>query len=244
MKCFSKTVMQPYALTLLVSVVVHVVLVASLGHAARHAPPPQARHLVEVSMVQQPAPPPPPRLPALHTMLHPQVTPHAVLAPQAPSHARTPPQALPPPNQTPPADPPPKTVVPVFGINLSSTAPESSFAVPIGSTLMAEPNGTGPVRPYAVPEYEVSERPHRLRECIAAYPEEAKRQGVEGRVTLDVEVLENGHVGEVRLVKGLGHGLDEAAIEALKECRFRPAKLGDMPVPTRIQYVYNFIIEN
>lgn len=56
------------------------------------------------------------------------------------------------------------------------------------------------------------------------YPEIAKRAGVEGRVHVLAFVDENGNVTKVDLIKGLGAGLDEAAMNAVRQTKFKPGK--------------------
>lgn len=56
------------------------------------------------------------------------------------------------------------------------------------------------------------------------YPEIAKRAGVEGRVHVLAFVDENGNVTKVELIKGLGAGLDEAAMNAVRQTKFKPGK--------------------
>jgi tol-pal system protein YbgF len=56
------------------------------------------------------------------------------------------------------------------------------------------------------------------------YPADALKLGIEGDLTLRVELDETGHVHGARVVSGLGHGLDDAAIFALThKCKFTPA---------------------
>jgi len=57
-----------------------------------------------------------------------------------------------------------------------------------------------------------------------AYTDEAKALKVEGTVTLDVEFASSGEVHVLRVIQGLGHGLDEAASRAAERIRFRPAQ--------------------
>ena len=45
----------------------------------------------------------------------------------------------------------------------------------------------------------------------------------------------DGRVSQLHLVSGLGHGLNEAAIAALKACRFSPGEKNGGPVPVRIR---------
>ncbi|KUG25566.1 hypothetical protein ASZ90_004613 [hydrocarbon metagenome] len=56
------------------------------------------------------------------------------------------------------------------------------------------------------------------------YPEIAKRAGVQGRVFVKAFVDENGHVVKVELLKGIGAGCDEAAMEAVKNTKFTPGR--------------------
>ncbi len=55
------------------------------------------------------------------------------------------------------------------------------------------------------------------------YTDEARRLGIEGEVLLDVVFLASGQIKVNGVMKGLGHGLDEAAIRAAQQIRFKPA---------------------
>jgi TonB family protein len=55
------------------------------------------------------------------------------------------------------------------------------------------------------------------------YSEEARRLGLEGEVLIQVVFPASGAVRVIRVTKGLGHGLDEAAIRAARQIRFKPA---------------------
>ncbi len=55
------------------------------------------------------------------------------------------------------------------------------------------------------------------------YTNEARNLKLEGEVLLEVEFAANGQLHVNRVVKGLGHGLDEAAIAAANKIRFKPA---------------------
>jgi TonB family protein len=62
-----------------------------------------------------------------------------------------------------------------------------------------------------------------------AYTLEAEELHLEGEVLLNVVFLASGGMRFVRIVHGLGHGLDEAAAEAAEHIRFRPASCGGVP---------------
>ena len=55
------------------------------------------------------------------------------------------------------------------------------------------------------------------------YTDEARKLGIEGEVLLDVVFLASGQIKVEGVSKGLGHGLDEAAIRAAQQIRFKPA---------------------
>src|SRR5262249_9759915 len=56
------------------------------------------------------------------------------------------------------------------------------------------------------------------------YTEEARKAKMQGSVTLEVLVRADGRVGRVRIVKGIGLGLDERAVDAVRSWRFEPAR--------------------
>jgi len=66
------------------------------------------------------------------------------------------------------------------------------------------------------------------------YPETARRAGIEGRVYVQFIVNENGQVENPRIIRGLGGGLDEEAIRAVKHAEFKPGIQRGQPV--RVQY--------
>jgi TonB family protein len=63
-----------------------------------------------------------------------------------------------------------------------------------------------------------------------AYSDEARKLGLEGEVLVEVVFLASGSVRVVRVRNGLGHGLDEAAIRAAEQIRFKPALQDGIPV--------------
>jgi len=62
------------------------------------------------------------------------------------------------------------------------------------------------------------------------YTEEAKQLKLEGEVLLEVLFSANGQVHVNRVVRGLGHGLDQAAVTAASQMRFKPAQRMGSPV--------------
>lgn len=62
------------------------------------------------------------------------------------------------------------------------------------------------------------------------YTKEARDLKLEGEVLLEMSFTASGTLTVNRVVKGLGHGLDEAAIAAAQKIRFKPAMRGGQPV--------------
>jgi TonB family protein len=62
------------------------------------------------------------------------------------------------------------------------------------------------------------------------YTDEARSMRLEGEVLLEVSFSANGTLHVNRVVRGLGHGLDEAAVAAANKIRFKPALSGGQPV--------------
>ncbi len=62
------------------------------------------------------------------------------------------------------------------------------------------------------------------------YTDEARSLKLEGEVLLEVEFAANGQLHVNRVVRGLGHGLDEAAIAAANKIRFKPAMRNGQPM--------------
>jgi periplasmic protein TonB len=65
-----------------------------------------------------------------------------------------------------------------------------------------------------------------------AYPEAARSAKVEGKVRVEVTLDANGRVTGARVVSGLGHGLDEAALSAARAATFSPASQCGRDVPS------------
>jgi TonB family protein len=63
-----------------------------------------------------------------------------------------------------------------------------------------------------------------------AYTEEARNLKLEGEVLLEVEFAANGQLHVTRVVRGLGHGLDENAVAAANKMRFKAALRNGQPV--------------
>jgi protein TonB len=71
-------------------------------------------------------------------------------------------------------------------------------------------------------------------QSLIVYPEIAKRAGVQGRVFVKAFVDKNGNVHKVELIKGIGAGCDEAALEAVRKTKFKPGMQRGKPVNVQV----------
>jgi protein TonB len=74
------------------------------------------------------------------------------------------------------------------------------------------------------------------------FSEEARKAKFMGVVLVNLVVDTKGLPENVRLVRGVGMGLDEKAIEAVKQYRFKPAMENGKPVPVQLNVEVNFQI--
>ena len=95
--------------------------------------------------------------------------------------------------------------------------------------------GGGPYRPGAG-----ITAPAILREVKPDYTDEGRRRHIEGDVVLEIVVRSDGSVGSVKLLQGLGAGLDQRAIDAVRQWRFSPAKRYGVPVDVMVEVAMEF----
>jgi TonB family protein len=95
--------------------------------------------------------------------------------------------------------------------------------------------GGGPYRPGAgiAP-------PRLLREVKADYTDQARRAGITGDVVLEIVVRRDGSVGDVKVLQGLGGGLNDRAVQAVRQWRFAPATRLGSPVDVIVEVAVEF----
>jgi TonB family protein len=82
--------------------------------------------------------------------------------------------------------------------------------------------------------------PRLVREVKADYTEEGRRRALSGEVLLEIVVRSDGSVGDVKLLQGLGSGLDERAMQAVRQWRFSPATKQGAPVDVLVEVAVEF----
>lgn len=95
--------------------------------------------------------------------------------------------------------------------------------------------GGGPYRPGSGVD-----PPRLLREVKADYADDARRANIEGEVLLEIVVRRDGTVGDVKVLRGLGGGLNERAVDAVRQWRFSPARLKGTPVDVVVEVGVEF----
>jgi periplasmic protein TonB len=95
--------------------------------------------------------------------------------------------------------------------------------------------GGGPFRPGSG-----IDPPRLLKEVRADYTEDARRRGLVGEVVLEIVVRRDGLVGDVRILQGLGGGLNDRAVEAVRQWRFSPAQRRGTPVDVIVEVAVEF----
>jgi TonB family protein len=94
-----------------------------------------------------------------------------------------------------------------------------------------------------VGQLEFAGGPRVLHQVVPSYPDELRRQGIEGQVELRVGIDEEGNVGGVRILKSLHPYLDNSAVQALKQWKYEPVLRNGVPVPVVVTMTVNFTRE-
>ena len=141
------------------------------------------------------------------------------------------PEAAPPPKA---ADNPALDGLPDFGVSLTGGVNGTGIALPIGGggPPRNEPRALEKVVRKAAPVAaalpsdgcdEPAAKPKPISVPQPGYTDDAQAAAVEGKVRVQLTVDETGKVVDVKLIAGLGHGLDEAALAAARRATFEPA---------------------
>jgi protein TonB len=243
----------------IVTAAIAVVFHGAIGVAMlRDTDKPRARpRTIEVEFRRPKAAPPPPAPPrALPVPTEPV---HAARAPRR-KLALAEPRPTPAPAAATPAPRPAAPAPPQFGIAMDSpVAADSPVSAPVGGTTRADPGSPRAARgggaasagsegdaTTPVSELEIKVMPEIDTDACGrtiTYPDDAAKSGVQGDVRLRVTLDQRGRVRAARVLSGLGHGLDQAAVEALTHrCRFTPAIAKDgRAVPFVVEsYTFHF----
>jgi TonB family protein len=226
------------------------------GGLKQPAPPPKAQ-MKGPSRLRSPIPPPR-RL----TARKPEPKVERPITPP-PRPAPVPKPVEPPPPAPPPPQPMPQVVAPVVSSapdpkdragTLESTSDANSQGPGTGGgagsgqgTGIGEGDGSGigpgsgggtgggPYRPGSgiTP-------PSLLREVKPEYTADGRRRSIEGDVVLEIVVRRDGSVGDVKILQRLGAGLEQRAVEAVRQWKFAPARRFGTPVDVVVEVAVEF----
>jgi TonB family protein len=83
-------------------------------------------------------------------------------------------------------------------------------------------------------------QPQLISQPKPGYTEAARQNKIAGKVVLSVEFRADGTIGDVQVVRSLGYGLDECAVDSARQIRFRPAIKDGVPVVYRSRVEFSW----
>jgi protein TonB len=182
----------------------------------------QAPTVITVREVARKAPPPPPPLPTPPPPTPAPPAPAAKPAPPRPVAARRAAPAATPAPSAPAAAPAPVALgltlgnAEGHGPAVAAPPPAEAPPPPKARTLVAAaPVAAGCTDPIV--------KPKPIRVVQPAFTQDAQDAGITGKVRIEITISATGEVTAARVIEGLGHGLDESALEAAKQSSFEPA---------------------
>ncbi|MCD6101813.1 MAG: TonB family protein [Candidatus Cloacimonetes bacterium] len=143
---------------------------------------------------------------------------------------------------------PPEEVKPIIPLTIEESDLESDEEIEeietIGPTTLDLTKPPPVTRIGTTPKFVIyEEEPIPIKKVWPEYSDFARQSGLEGTVVVQAEVFEDGTVGAVEIVKSLQSGpggLDELAIEAVKQWKFIPAKNQGKPIAIWVTFPIKF----
>jgi protein TonB len=169
------------------------------------------------------------------------VEPTPVPAPKAAPHRSAPPPPAP---VAAPVAPP----APDFGFVMGAGGGPGGIAIPTGpppAPVAKAPPAHKILAAAAAPEggcEDAEVKPKATSMPHPAYTDEARAAAIEGKVRVELSIDANGQVTDARVIEGLGSGLDEAAVAALRGATFSPATKCGKPVATTFVVAIRFAL--
>lgn len=87
--------------------------------------------------------------------------------------------------------------------------------------------------------FAVSEKPQIIKKEVPLYPDLARKAQIEGKVVVTVTIDKKGNVEKAIIFKSIPM-LDEAAVAAAMQCKFKPAKQRDKFVKVKMNIPFDF----
>lgn len=203
----------------------------------------------------EPEPEPPPVIPEPEPEPEPEPPPPAP-EPEPPPPPKPAPAPAPPPPAAAPEPPPTEDAAPAdaadsepafadLGLVMGGGGPGGvAVAAPKGPARQApkRPEQVASAKPAAPTCAEAATKAKPKKVVPPSYTTEAQQAEIEGRVRLEVVVDEAGRITAAKVLRGLGYGLDEAALAAAKEMVFEPARRCGKPVASTLTFNMRFTL--
>lgn len=142
-------------------------------------------------------------------------------------------------------DPTPDDPEPVRELEVD--LPDLDYDLPLGELNLEIPEGPpGPPGPSLGDVLQVGgdvQAPVKLHAPRPGYTEEARQARIQGVVMLQVIVDTEGNVIDPKILKGLPMGLDQQAVETVRQWKFKPALRNGEPVPVYYNLTINFSLQ-
>lgn len=91
---------------------------------------------------------------------------------------------------------------------------------------------------------EATEPPVPVRTVSPAYPEELRRAGIPGVVTVSCTIDEKGNVTDAKVIKTSNAAFSGPALDALARWKFKPARRAGNAVPIKVSFPIKFQLED
>ncbi len=211
-----------------------------LGFGLGSIPPRKHREIVAITVSETKKKPPPPHV-------DPPPPEHELPAPR-PTRAKS----APPPAKAQPIAPSANAqasssldALPDFGLALSGGG-SGGLAIPSGSGGGGAPTAAAGAKVLSRAPIKAGDcadppaKPKLLSRPSPTYTDAARAAGVSGKVRVEITVDEQGRVVSVRVIQGLGYGLDESALAAARALTFEPAVRCGKPSTATFKIGFNF----
>jgi len=132
------------------------------------------------------------------------------------------------------------TAAPTATDTTASAAPIPAEAVPEVSPVAEAEKDRGGVYPAVPPG---GTQPEEVDRVVPQYPSMARRAGVAGSVVIRGIVRRDGSIDDVEVIKDLPYGLGDAARDAVRRWRFRPATFHGEPIDVYYTVTVNFRLQ-
>jgi TonB family protein len=128
----------------------------------------------------------------------------------------------------------------IFNFRLAFTDGRISGEASVGDQVSKVTLSQAPIAYYPIAGGLGPQRPVLLSKVEPEYTEEARVAKLQGTVVLKVEIDPNGTPTDITVQRSLGMGLDEKAIQAVKQWKFKPASDKGRPVAATTTIFVNF----